>query len=68
MKQDNLPKVTIGEQKGNLPSMSMLTFGPVPKVSSFSRHFMWGVSRFVFGELLLIFVLLPSAIPVYTQR
>lgn len=32
----------------------MLTFGLVPKVSSFSRHFMLGVSRFVFGELLLI--------------
>lgn len=54
VKQDNLPKVIIGEQKWNLPSMSMLMFGLVPKVSRFSRHFMLGVSRFVFGELLLI--------------
>lgn len=61
------PKVTSGEQKWNLPSMSMLTFGPVPKVSSFSRHFMRGVSRFVFGGVITDFVLLPSAIPVYNR-
>jgi hypothetical protein len=33
------------------PSVSMFTFGPVPKVGTFSSHFMLGVSRFVFGEL-----------------
>lgn len=57
-----------GKQNSSLYSIPMLTYCPVPKVRDFSRHLMLGVSKFMFGELLLILFLLLWIIPVYTQK